>query len=897
MFGLGLIVVLLLASAGVSYWSTLRVVRSQQWVAHTRHVLAQVQEIRATVMEAEAGQRGFILTGSPAYLEALEHATARIDEEFLHLEDLTADNPVQQARVAELHKLASARLHHLRETASVRQERGLEAARKIVNTDEGQLVTDRIRREVTAMEQAEKALLVDRLARSEYSLRAKNVTTALAALLGLAAVGLAFVVFQRTLEERRQAERRQGAIADLRHHALSDADLDALMDRAVAVVARILDVPLVKVLELLPDRPELLLRAGVGWQDGTVGRATVGAGLDSQAGFTLYASKPVVVGDLTTHQPIVVEDLRTETRFSGPALLSDHGVVSGVSVIIYDRPDRPFGVLGAHTTRPRHFTEQDSRFLQMVANVLATAIQRRRAEDALRESEGRFRALADSIPAIVWTSEPDGRCDYLNRRWTDFSGTTREEAGLEGWMRAVHAEDLAGAREGWMHAVRSGEPFEWECRLRDRDGSYRWCLGRALPLRDAAGHVTKWFGNWMDIDDHRRMEEQLKAIDRQKNVFLATLGHELRNPLASIVSVVELLRGSLAADGETRREVEVIDAQARQLKRLVDDLVDAARISEGKIRIERRKVELGRIVSQALEEVLPQVEARHHKLAVEIPREPVRLHADPVRLVQVLSNLVSNAARYTKPGGQIALRAEREDGDVVIRVCDNGDGIAAQALPHVFEMFIQGSGPEDGSHEGLGVGLALVRKLVELHGGNVEARSEGPGRGSEFRVRLPVLGDDTSAPETGAEAKVADEGPLGPVRVLIVDDNALLADNFARLLRREGCEVQTAADGNEALRRARELRPQAAFLDLGLPDMSGYQLLERLRQQGCERTLFVAVTGYGEEEAAQMSRRAGFHRHLVKPVELAVAKRVLREISDAARTGLGQPGASEARKG
>jgi PAS domain S-box-containing protein len=883
--GLALIAVLLVANSGVSYWNTLRVARNQEWVSHTRWVHAVVEEVRATITEAEAGQRGFLLTGDSSYLETFAAGTRRIDDRLRLLKELTADNPEQQSRVDHLHRLIHARLDRLQHNVSVRQQQGLEAARAIVNTDDGQLLMDRIRRQVAAMEKEESALLGTRLAESRRSLRTTQATTIVGSLLGLLAVGLAFLLFRRTLEERRRSERRQAALAEMRHQALWTASLDDLMQRAVELIAEVLAVPLVKVLELQPDGHGFLLKAGVGWREGAVGTATVGAGLDSQAGYTLHASRPLVVGDLTTHEPIVVEDLRSERRFSGPALLTEHGVVSGMSVIIYDRPDRSFGVLGAHTTARRRFSRDDTRFLQATANMLAAVVRQRRSVEALRESERRFRALADSVPEVVWTSGPGGRCDYLNRRWTELSSMTPEEAGSDGWLAAVHEGDRGAARQRWARSLETGEPFEHECRFRDRDGSPRWHLGRAAPLRDSEGRIVKWFGNWTDIDERKRMEERLKDADRQKNVFLATLGHELRNPLASIVAVAELLKPLDGAEDELARSVAVILDQARQLRRLVDDLLDTARISEGKIRIVRESVDLAGTVSQALEEVRAQVDGRRHELTVELPREPVLLFADGARLVQVLANLVSNAARYTPPGGRIAIRVTPEDGAVVIQVRDTGKGIPPDLLPRVFEMFSQGKSTGDLPPEGLGIGLALVKKLVELHGGSVEARSDGPGRGSEFRVRLPLPTGAPAAAVSSEEAAVAGTA-IAPVRVLVVEDHPVLADSFARVLRREGCQVHTAGDGREALSRARQLRPEIAFVDVGLPDMSGYDLVQRLRsEESCAATVFVAVTGYGDAESERRMRQAGFHRRLGKPVELTIVRRLLSGLERPAPPG------------
>lgn len=893
--GLLLAGALLLVNAGVSYRDTQQLAENDRWVAHTRHVLEAIGEVHASIEEAEAGQRGFLVTGDDVYLEKYEHAERHVQEGLRHLESVTADNPAQQRRAAALDALAQARLERLSDTIAVRREQGAEAAAALVASAEGRRLMERIRTEADAMKRVEDRLLAQRSAESETSLRRKAVTNAIGTLLGLAALGLAFVLFRRALAERASAEERarreavrQAAIGELRHLALGDVDVDALMERATHLVAGTLEVPLVKVLELLPGGRALRLRAGVGWKEGRVGHATVSAENDSQAGYTLRSSRPVVARDPTSYEPLVVEDVRTETRFRPPLLLVEHGAVSGISVVIHgEAGGRPFGVLGAHDTVRRRFEPEEAIFVQAIANVLAAAIQHARAEEALRASEARFRALADSVPGFVWTSEPDGQVDYVNRHWYEWSGATAEDTEGMSWLSSVHPDDEPGTRDLWLGSMRSGEPFDAEYRLRRKDGRFRWCLARALPLRDSRGRVVKWFGSCMDIDDRKRVEAALKNSEREKDRFLATLGHELRNPLAPIVNAVELLKRDAGEDPESdvAWAVGAIDRQTRHMTRLIDDLLDASRISRGEIRMERRVVELDEVVTGAIELAQPLVESRRHKLHVSLPEEEIRLDGDPTRLIQSFGNLLSNAARYTAPGGEIRFEAGREDGWVVIRVRDNGQGIPADQVPHVFDLFYRAPGADSGEQArgGLGIGLALVRRLVELHGGQVEAASDGPGCGSEFRVRLPVASEGAAgrrAAEQGAAPRTIRPLPRS-YRVLVVDDNALLAETFARLLRREGCETRTAGEAEEALRVARELRPEAIFLDVGLPGIDGYELARRLRSDPELRpTLLAAVTGYGQEEDVRRAREAGFDRHLVKPVEFDDVKELLRECCD-----------------
>jgi PAS domain S-box-containing protein len=874
--GVLLTIGVLLANAAVSYWNTERLVENEHSVAHTLDVLKLLEDVRATMADAETGQRGFLITGNPKYLETYQDAQQESREQFANLNTLIVDNPEQQARAAKLQRHVASRFERLQYNIDLRQEDGFEAAQQVVGTDQGQQLMEQIRRTDAEMQAAENKLLTLRAAQSERSLQIKTITNIIGTLLGIAAVCLAFWFFQRTLTERRKAEQdaraqaiRQAAVSELRQRALSDSSLDVLMNWAARLAAEVLDVPLVKILELLPDGNAFLLRAGVGWKEGLVGNARVGAGLDSQAGFTLRSSKPCIVGDLTTHEPVIVSDLHTEPRFHGPSLLFDHGVVSGISVIIYDQPDHPFGVLGAHTTCRRSFSGDEAEFLHAIANVLAAAIQRRRAEDALRDSERHFRALADSVPEIVWTSLPDGRCDYVNQRWFDFTGMTLEDTKGFGWVSALHEGDVERSTDDWMHAMETGEPFECEYRFRAKDGAYRWCLGRALPLRDDQGHIIKWFGNCLDIDEHKHVEEVLKDADRRKDEFLAMLGHELRNPLTPITGAVEVLKLKSPDDPEIQWSAEVIVHQTEQIVRLVDDLLDVSRIVHGKVKLECEPVAVKTIVERAVEACRPLIDSKRHKLTVSLPQETIWLNADVIRLVQVLENLLVNAARYTTEGGRIWLTVQRDGEEAVLRVRDNGIGIDADMLPRIFELFSQAETVTAQHQGGLGLGLKLVSALVEMHGGSVQALSDGPGTGSEFVVRLPALTQthDHAAPK--APTRQAGR-PAKSQRILIVDDQQAIVDSLAHVLRTKGHEVQTATAGETALKQVREFHPSVVLADIGLPGMDGFELATRLRAEPeCCGAFLVALTGFAQEDLRRRVREAGFDQFILKPPDLS----------------------------
>ena len=690
--------------------------------------------------------------------------------------------------------------------------------------------------------------------------------------------------------------------------------------------------------------------------------------------------------------------------------------------------------------------------------------QRKHAELALRESEQRFRQFADAMPQIAWTALPDGNIDYLNRRWTEFSGLA-ESVSNEGWAPLLHPEDAPAAYERWAASVRSGAKFEMELRLLDRrQQAYRWHLIRTVAVMDDEGKVARWFGTSTDIHEQKRAAESsrfvaeasaalagivdheetlqkiadlavpffadwsavdladedgtlrrlavahrdpekvalvqqlmrdyppdpqsptgafavlrtgkpvivgqitdemivkqarderhlrlvrslglkayicvplvasgnglgvltfataesgrtytdadltlatdiahraavsventrlyqaLREADRRKDEFLATLAHELRNPLAPVRNALQILKMPRVDTQTMQRSREMMERQVQHLVRLVDDLMDMSRVMRGKIELRREKVELATIVANAIEAARPLLDARGHDLSVRVSTESLLLDADPVRLSQVVGNLLTNAAKYTEPGGRIWLTAEREGDMAALRVRDNGIGITAAMIPRIFDLFVQADHAATKAQGGLGIGLTLVKNLVEMHNGFVQARSAGLGRGSEFVVNLPVA---PWAPER-SPLLVTDAWadplvrPLGR-RVMVVDDNQDAADSLAMLLRLQGHEVRVAYSGAAALEATQNYTPDVVFLDLGMPGMDGYEAARRLRAQpGLGRTVLAALTGWGQEDDRRRTAQAGFDHHLLKPPEPKAVETVLARLPD---HDAGPPGA------
>jgi signal transduction histidine kinase len=388
--------------------------------------------------------------------------------------------------------------------------------------------------------------------------------------------------------------------------------------------------------------------------------------------------------------------------------------------------------------------------------------------------------------------------------------------------------------------------------------------------------------------DNASLVRNIQEADRRKDEFLAMLAHELRNPLAPIRNAVECLRLVGLPDAGLARTRDIIDRQLTHLNRLVDDLLDVSRITRGKIRLQFESLDLATVVVSAVESTRSLIESREHEFKLSMPPEPIPVKADPARLSQVFSNLLNNAAKYTDNGGQIWLTVEREGNQAVIRIRDTGAGIPSDMLPHIFEPFIQLNHSLDRSQGGLGIGLTLVRDLIEMHGGSVEALSGGPGQGSEFIVRLAVLVDPpTGAPATGSRCSPM---PCATSRILVVDDSVDAANSLAMVLRLEGHDVRTAHDGHSALEAAHAIPPEIVLLDIGLPNMDGYEVARRLREhRGKDQMLVVAITGYGREEDRLRSELAGFDHHLVKPIDFDVLRRLINRCTDKSRDLHGVP--------
>ena len=668
--------------------------------------------------------------------------------------------------------------------------------------------------------------------------------------------------------------------------------------------------------------------------------------------------------------------------------------------------------------------------------------ERKKNELSLRDSEQHFRQLADAMPQIVWTADAQGRIDYLNRRWTDFTGKPGT-VGNDSWSDLLHPDEAAVAGARWAASTQSGEPFEMQLRLLDgRQHVYRWHLIRTVAIRDDAGNVSRWFGtgtdihqqksaesalryladvsaelasvvdyeatlqkvaelsvsyfaDWSSVDllepgglrklvvahqvpakvaladelmrdyppdpdsdvgtfavlrtgkpilvagitdemivsaakdsrhldllrsldlkayicvplvvsgeiiglltfataesgrtyteddlglamdlaqrvataiENTKLYQALREADRRKDEFLATLAHELRNPLAPIRNALEILKMPRVAGDTVERARAMLERQVHHVVRLVDDLLDVSRVMGGKIELRREPVELAAVIARAVETVQPLIDAQQHELHISLSSESMLLDADAVRLSQVVCNLLTNAAKYTDPGGHIWLDAERDRDVAIVRVRDNGIGLDPSMTTRIFDLFVQVDQATTRSQGGLGIGLTLAKNLVEMHNGTIEAHSARVGRGAEFVIRVPLSMsnhriDSQPVMTLENERSQADSGS----RLLVVDDNHDSAESLSMLLRARGHDVRVAFSGPAALEIFKDYAPEIVFLDIGMPGMDGYEVARRLRQQSSSSdVVLVAVTGWGQQEDRRRSAESGFNHHLVKPVD------------------------------
>jgi PAS domain S-box-containing protein len=636
-----------------------------------------------------------------------------------------------------------------------------------------------------------------------------------------------------------------------------------------------------------PQTRTMRVEASLGFDVGAVARLAGLKVTDGACGLACLKRERVVVADIEAPVDTVGDPDMAECVERLRAFAREQGFRAIHSTPMIGPSGDALGAVSIHFDEPRTPTERERTLADICARKAAIYTERARAEFALEESRGRFRAVLDSsaVPFVVLAPvrEPTGG------RITDFSWSYVNDAAARVLRRPPHAFEGKKVLDVLPDRWRSSPTFDQYVAVAEKhetrefeahvmyEGADQWFHCVASPMR---GDVALWFS---DVTERKLAEQSLQEADRRKDEFLATLAHELRNPLAPIRQAAALSRNPIATEIQKRWSHEVIERQVAHMALLLDDLLDVSRISRGALALRRGTHELGAILDAAIETARPLVDARRHTLEIVAPSAPIELEVDPLRVAQIVANLLTNAAKYTEPAGRIRLTAALDGEDVVIEVGDNGIGIAPESLPAVFDMFTQLRGASDRAG-GLGIGLALTKGLVELHGGSIAVRSDGPGQGSLFTVRLP-RGDGTlptpapvAKPAPAPARHVLDEAPAASIassprahahrRVLIADDNRDAAESLAALLELEGHEVALAFDGDDALRAFDRFRPEVCLLDIGMPHRSGNDVARSIRgQPGGAAPTLIAITGWGQETDRREALGSGFDHHLTKPVD------------------------------
>jgi PAS domain S-box-containing protein len=558
------------------------------------------------------------------------------------------------------------------------------------------------------------------------------------------------------------------------------------------------------------------------------------------------------------------------------------GIRAAQSTPLFSRGGELVGMISTHWSHPHRPAASELRNFDILARQCADLLERRRAEIERARSVAELRQREAELAhaqrvGCMGSVDVDLTGAMVGRRSPEYLrihglGPEAVNEPHEVFLARLHPEDRERVDREFRAAV-AGDAAQYENEYRIRrpvDGEERWIAVRADILRGPDGRALRLLGAHIDVTERkqeqerlRRSEERLREADRRKDEFLAILAHELRNPLAPVRTAVALLK-RLPQGKQADVARDIIDRQVTGLARLIDDLMDISRISQGKIQLRKEPASLSMAILNAVEATRPLMEAARQSLAITITPEPLQVHGDPARLVQVFTNLLNNASKYSPDGSGIELSAAVEEGVAVVSVRDHGVGIPHEELDRIWEMFVQSDRSLERRHGGLGVGLHLVRSLVHLHGGTVSAASEGAGKGSTFSVRLPL---DSNRPVR--EAPAASSESIPRLRILVADDNIDAAKSLGMLLEVSGCEVETAYDGEAALEIASRFRPDVALLDVGMPKVNGYELARRIKQEAWGRGMtLVAVTGWGQAEDRRRSGEAGFDRHLVKPVSM-----------------------------
>lgn len=826
--GFLLLVVLVGISAWLNHRHTNLVYEDEAYVAHSHAVIGQVRGVLAELVSSESGARAYLLTGSEDQLAPYESARSLVVQRLDELGAMAGEDAEQNSHFEALRMRVQARMSQLEELVAAAQAGILVTSARTRSTQEGKLLMDDVRNVVAQIEAREGALLLERERRVRASFRTAEVTG-----LALGVTGLFLVVLVYNLVRRFERLRFK-----------NEQDMADARERFQVALASIGDAVLVV-------------------------DASGRLAFCNEACRTMLRIGPELLGHLLDDLLVSTSESTGEARESiFHRALAEGGVHRTGGDVAMRLPDGnriPVDATAASIVGKGGQT-------QGAVLVVRDVTQRRERERELARSNERFRSLVLATAQVVWTTDASGRVREDSPTWRQLTGQTYEQWQGLGAFDVVHPDDKARVVHAWKEAVTTQEPFVCEYRLRMVDGSYRWTLARAVPVADVDGSVREWVGMNRDVHERKESEEFARTASRRKDEFIALLAHEIRNPLAPLRNGLEVLKSGSA--GDAPRALAMMDRQVRHMVRLIDDLLDVSRISQGKLDLQLERIDLRDVLRQSVEAVQPACLAKKQHLVVNLPSAPMWVDGDPVRLTQVVMNLLNNAVKYSGEDSGIWLTAEREGTHHLVNVRDTGQGIPTDLRPQIWDLFLQGGGRVERVEGGLGIGLTLVKRLVELHNGSVDVQSEGLGAGSEFSVRLPVAAAATRAPVAPEPGRTATR----PLRILVVDDNEDSAESLAMLLRLGGHQVRPALRGDDGVTEFARFAPELVLCDIRMPDMSGYEVARRVRAlPGGSRALLVALTGFGASTDREASARAGFDRHLVKPLDPDVLAELVRE--------------------
>jgi len=957
--------VLLVANFALSVVHTQQLRDESAAVVGSSELLLALDNVLSLAIDAESGQRGYVITGRDEYLAPYRAAVASIHRQMDALEKLTEPDPVQRRLMADVRRQVGAKLGELDLTIALRDRNGFDATRDVILLGAGEAEMQALRKTAAEMAAHETRKLAEREAAARQTYRAAIAGEAISGLAAIAALVCFSLLLARhlrsrdrneqTIREQREQLRTtlasigdavittdaEGRIVNLNPVAESltgwqaaDAEgkpLDVVFDivneatraRAASPVERALregmvvglanhttlirkdgsEVPIDDSAAPIRDRDGDMRGCVLVFRDISARKANERALGEAQARLSR------VVTDMAIPTMVYAEDgevllinaawtgisgwnaaelatIREWTRLAygerGPEMTALIASLFDLEAAV-DNGEREIRTKSGKT-RVWHFVTapigRDAQGRRMLVTNAIDVTERHRLDRELAEQEARRRLAMEAASSGDWEwDRSTGTMTWSAQTRKLFGVGGDEPIGPELFRQFIHPDDRERRDQAIERAWETGV-FANEYRIVRDDGEVRWMSSRGRVLRTPDGH-ERMLGVVGDITEQKRAFEALELADRRKDEFLATLAHELRNPLAPLRNSLAIVQRSRGDAELFERASAVMERQLGHLVRLIDDLLDVSRISLDKLTLRLEPTDLAAVIAHAVEACRPAAERAGHVVEVHVPEIAVKLQADRARLSQVLSNLIGNACKFTPDGGRIAVDAKLRDGRAIVTVRDDGIGIATDDLERVFEMFSQVDESFERAHGGLGIGLTLVRRLVEMHGGSVVARSAGLGRGSEFVVTLPLAAVQTvegpAARDAGESARAQKK------RMLVVDDNSDSAESLALLLALAGHETHVAHDGPEALTRADALHPDAVLLDLGLPGLNGYEVCKRLRVEPWAREIpIIAITGWGQDDDRQRSKDAGFDAHLVKPVVFEELTALLDERGGAA---------------